>query len=312
MTKFHHVYNIGDKGPVSVLEDNIKMFLDWSFLNIGGFVNIKIPTTNISSGNLYQLKLSTEPGSTANTTWESTRKDWVYETGVVHNNNSPINISGVYLNNTFLPAPTGSGSYGYKINYPLGKVVFNSPVGQKSTVALEYSYRYVQVYKANDTVWWKEFQMETYNASVSKTGPNTGISSDNRIQLPAIVVELTDRTYLKPYQIGSSENIVYQDVLLHIFSETPTYRNSLIDTLLLQKEKCLHLIDMQKVVKNGVFGTNIHGQKNSNFLNYDQLSGNPSYYTNRYNIKDTVLSETSIIASNLYSGVVRWTLEIFP
>lgn len=312
MTTFNHVYNIGDKGPVSVLEDNIKMFLDWSFLNIGGFVNIKIPTSNISPGNLYQLSLSTEPGSTVNTSWESTRKDWVYETGIVHNNISPINISGIYLNNTFLPSPTGSGSYGYKINYPLGKVVFNNPVSAKSTVALQYSYRYVQVYKANDTVWWKEFQTETYNATNSKNSPNTKISSDNRIQLPSIVVELTDRTYLRPYQIGSTENIVYQDVLLHIFSETPSYRNSLVDMLLLQKEKTLHLINIQKVVKNGVFSTDINGQRNPNFLNYSQLSGNPNYYTNKYHIKDTVLSESNIIAANLYSAVVRWTLEIFP
>jgi hypothetical protein len=312
MTKFHHVYNIGDKGPVSLLEDNIKMFLDWSFLNIGGFVNIKIPTQNISSGNLYQLKLSTDPGLTANTSWESPRKDWVYETGVVHNSMSPINISGIYLNNTFLPAPTGSGAYGYKINYPLGKINFNNPVGAKSTVALEYSYRYVQVYKAHDTVWWQEFQQQTYNAAISKTTPNSNISSEHRIQTPLIVVELTDRTYLKPYQLGSSENIVYQDVLLHIFSETPTYRNSLVDMMLLQKEKNLHLIDTQKVVKNGVFSTNINGQFNPNSLNYDQLSYNAQYFTNRYNIKDAVLSETNTISPSLYSGIVRWTLEIFP
>jgi len=312
MTTFNHVYNIGDKGPVSVLEENIKMFLDWSFLNIGGFVNIKIPTANISSGNLYQLSLSTEPGSTVNTSWESTRKDWVYETGIVYNNTSPINISGVYLNNTFLPSPTGSGSYGYKINYPLGKIVFNNPVSVNSTVSLQYSYRYVQVYKANDTVWWKEFQMETYNATNSKNSPNTKISPDNRIQLPSIVVELTDRTYLRPYQIGSTENIVYQDVLLHVFSETSSYRNSLVDMLLLQKEKTLHLINTQKVVKNGVFSTDINGQRNPNFLNYSQLSGNPNYYTNKYHIKDTSLSETSIIAANLYSAIIRWTLEIFP
>lgn len=312
MTTFNHVYNIGDKGTVSVLEDNIKMFLDWSFLNIGGFVNIKIPTVNISSGNLYQLSLSSEPGSVANTSWESTRKDWVYETGIVHNSMSPISISGLYLNNTFLPSPTGSGTYGYKINYPLGKIVFNNPISVNSTVALQYSYRYVQVYKANDTTWWKEFQTETYNATNSKNSPSTQISSANRIQLPSIVVELTDRTYLRPYQIGSTENIIYQDILLHIFSETSSYRNSLIDMMLLQKEKTLHLINTQKVVKNGVSSTDIYGQRNPNFLNYSQLSGNPNYYTNKYHIKDAVLSETNIIASNLYSAVIRWTLEIFP
>jgi hypothetical protein len=316
MTTFHHIYDIGDKGPLSVIEDNIKMFLDWSFLNIGGFVNIKIQTPNISSSNsnnnMSKLKLSTEPGATAGTTWESVRKDWIYETGVTHRSSSPINISGVYLNSNFLSAPTGSGLYGYRVNYPLGRVIFNNPVSTNSDIKLEYSYRYIQVYKANDTPWWKEFQTKTYNSVYSKTSPLSDISPDNRIQLPSIVVEPTDRTYLKPYQLGSSENIIYQDILLHIFTENPLTRNNITDMLLLQKEKTLNLIDMQKVIKNGVNMLDIYGQKRPNGLNYHLLANDSNYWTNRVYIKDAILSETNTISSSLYSSVVRWTLEIFP
>ena len=316
MTTFNHINDIGDKGPLSVIEDNIKMFLDWSFLNVGGFVNIKIQTPNISSNNannnMSKLKLSTEPGSTAGTTWESVKKDWIYETGIYHRNSSPINISGVYLNNNFLSAPTGSGSYGYKINHPLGRVIFDNPVSANSDVKIEYSYRYIQVYKANDTSWWKEFQNKTYNSTYSKNSPLSDISPDNRIQLPCIVIEPTDRTYLRPYQLGSSENIIYQDILLHIFTENSLTRNNITDILLVQKEKTLNLINIQKVIKNGVNMLDIYGQKRPNGLNYHSLSNDVNYFTNKLYIKDTILSETNTISASLYSSIVRWSLEIFP
>lgn len=312
MTTFNHVNNIGEKGPISLLEDNIKMFLDWSFLNIGGFINVKLNNPDISNNNFSQLKLTSVAGSAPNTMWESVRKDWVYENNINYSNNTPINISGIYLNNTFLSAPTGSGAYGYAINYPLGRISFNNPINANSNVKLEYSYRYVQVYKANDTSWWKEFQDQTYNAAYSKTNNITNISSDNRIQFPAIVVENTSRTYLKPYELGTSENIVYQDVLLYIFSDTGSYRNVLVDILLKQKDKILHLIDTNKVIKNKVNQLNYLGQKNPTGLNYDQLFGDPAYYVNKSHIKDAILTETDAISNGLFTGIVRWTLEIFP
>ena len=44
---FKNVSSIGDRQVLSSLEHNLKSFLDWSFLNIGGFINVNIPTSGI-------------------------------------------------------------------------------------------------------------------------------------------------------------------------------------------------------------------------------------------------------------------------
>ena len=43
-TAFAHVAHIGNTLLNSELESNLKSFLEWSFLGIGGWSNITIPT----------------------------------------------------------------------------------------------------------------------------------------------------------------------------------------------------------------------------------------------------------------------------
>jgi hypothetical protein len=309
MSTFQHVSNIGHKQVLSNLEDNLKSFLDWSFLNIGSYVNVTIPTSGIEGGGFHQLKPATEPSATTNKVWGGVRKDWVYESGIP--NQSIINISGIYLNNTFLPAPTGSGNYGYSINYPLGQISFSSAVAASSKVELNYSYRYVQVYKANENSWWKELQQQTYNPANNKSQGDSSITANHRIQMPCIIIEPIARTVLVPRELGSSTNNIIQDVFLHIFTENPTQRNTLLDILLMQKDKTLSLYDCSMVVKNNVFLLDYKGQINPSGLNYDQLYHSDEYRQKWCVIKDANISETNNISHNVYNSIVRWSVEIF-
>lgn len=306
MSKFKDVYDIGQRNVISSLEDNLKNFLDWGFLNIGGFIDVNVPASG-NSGPAF-AKAVTDPSFNTNTVWETQRKDWVYESGVNHNDRTPINISGIYLNNTFLPAPSGSGSYSYSLNYPLGRITFSNPVGASSKVALNYSYKYVQIYKANESTWWKELQNNTYFTN----NPDYNITSNHRIQLPAIIIETIPRTVLTPYEIGTAENIVKQDILLHIFTENPVQRNSIIDTLVLQKDKTLYLNNVTKMLKDNVYPLDYRGQPNNNRLNYDQLQNNSAYFLKKCFINNSSVSEINTFSNSLYNGIVRWTLEIFP
>lgn len=306
MSKFKDVYDIGQRNVISSLEDNLKNFLDWGFLNIGGFIDVNVPASG-NSGPAF-AKTVTDPSFNTNTVWETQRKDWVYESGVNHNDRTPINISGIYLNNTFLPAPSGSGSYSYSLNYPLGRITFSNPVGASSKVALNYSYKYVQIYKANESTWWKELQNNTYFTN----NPDYNITSNHRIQLPAVIIETISRTVLTPYELGTSENIVQQDILLHIFTENPVQRNSIIDTLVLQKDKTLYLNNITKMLKNNVYGLDYKGQPNITRLNYDQLQTNSAYFLKKCFINNASVSEINSFSNSLYNGIVRWTLEILP
>lgn len=312
MSTFNLVTDIGSLNPVASLEDNLKSFLDWSFLNIGGFINITIPDSGISGGASHQLKPVLDPSLPTNRVWEAPRKDWVYETGVSYSGSSPIAISGLYLNGTFLPGPTGSGRYTYNINYPMGRVTFDNFINANSIVSLDYSYRYVQVYKANESPWWKELQEDSYNPANFKTNGDYNITANHRVQPPAIIIELSPRVVLTPYELGTTTNITLQDVLIHVFTESPIQRDNIVNILMLQKDKSLRLYDINKVVRDGLAPLNYSGQPNPNRLNYDQLINNSTYQSKYYNIKNVVVSELNIITPSLYNAILRWSVEIFP
>jgi len=309
MTTFHLVESIGKKNAVASLEDNLKGFLDWSFLHVGGFINVEIPTSGLQGSSFHQLKAVSDP-SQKTKIWEAPRKDWVYETGVSYNSTSPTAISGVSLNGVFLPAPTGSGTYAYNINYPLGRIEFSSNVSATSAVSLEYSYRYVQTYKANESLWWKELQSDTYNPANFKPSGDYSITANHRIQLPAIIIETVSRTVLTPRELGTAQNIILQDVLLHIFTQNINQRNILTETLLLQKDKTLNLYDISNIISDTKYPLNRNGSINPSGLTYPQLCS--EYRSNTCCIKNSSISETNQLTSSLYNSVVRWSIEIFP
>ena len=319
MSTFNTIKNIGEKSILSSLEDNIKSFLDWGFLNIGGFINCSIP----SSGNnpITVLKPVSYPPKPANTVWESSRKDWVYETNIAYTGMQPINISGIYINSQFNALPlTDDDIVGlsisntpYSINYPLGQIVFVSGIPSNTSVKLNYSYRYVQVYKSNENIWWKELQKIAYSPQRTSTPDgDKKLFSDHRIQLPCIIIEIIPRMYQTPYELGNIKNIITQDVLLHIFTDNPSQRANLADILIAQKDKDSFLYNINKLLKNNKQPLLNNGNKNPNGLNYHQIVSNHQYLSNAYYIENSILSEYNQISSSLYNAVVRWTLKIYP
>lgn len=311
MTQFHNVHSITYKDKISILEDNLKGFLDWSFLNIGGFVNVNIPTSGITGvAGFHNLQRSPDPTINGNKLWESQRKDWVYESGISYSGMSPVQFSGVSLNGTFLPAPTGSGNYGYSVNYPLGQILFTNPVSSTSKVSASYSYRYVQVYKSSDSFWWKELQKETYNPANYKPNGDFSISSIHRIQMPCVMIELAPRVELKPYQLGTTQNIWKQEIFLHIFSQTSSQRNILLDILLAQKDKTLYLYDSNKVAQNQAYSLNKYGNINPSGYNYPQLTNN--FRHSWCTISNSSIGEINSLSNSLYNAIMKWSIEIFP
>lgn len=308
MTTFHNVSSLTNNDRIAGLEENIKSFLDWSFLHVGGFVNVTIPTSGVEGGSFHILKNSEDP-IMKDRVWQSPRKDWIYESGISYENTSPIVFSGISLNNTFLPTPTGSGNYTYNINYPLGQIVFDKPVSSRSLITTEYSYRYIQVYTSSDSDWWKEVQKETYNPS-NFNKQDFSITSVHRVQLPAIVVEVIPRTNQIPRELGSVKNILVVDLFLHIFTENKKQRNSIVDALLNQKDITLFLYNSNKIAKQNKNTLNKFGNINPNGYNYpDIIEHFKEYWCTIYNSN---LAELNSLSSSLYNGIVRWSIEIFP
>lgn len=310
---FVGVNSLGESLLINELVNNYKSFLDWGFLNIGGFTNVIIPTSNVNNFSLHVLKPTKDPNYSNNTVWQTPRKDWVYESGISFSGAQPIAFSGVNVGASFYPAPTGNSTLGYKINYSDGRITFNQSVPSGSVVTAQYSYKNVQIYKIEEFPYWKEIQQASLENKTGFSLSDKGdfsISAEKRVQLPAIVIEPIARSSSKPLHLGDISQIIEQDILLHILSDNPKDKNNIVDILRLQKDRMLYLYNTDSVVKSGVYPLNYDGSKNINGQNYDIIANNPDYQWIKCRIKDINISDINFVNIRMYGAVVRVTNEI--
>jgi hypothetical protein len=311
-TTFANVSQIGQTLLTSELEANLKGFLDWAFLGIGGWFDVTIPTAGAWGGDFSTLRAVEDFSYSLGQVWEAARKDWVWETGTPYAGYNPINISGVYVNGVL--KETGDATYAHHYNYPLGRVIFDNPISTSDTVKLDYSYRNVQVYIADQAPWWDELQynsMRVDDATFSEIGSgNWGILSNHRVQMPAIVVEAVPRRTFKPYELGSMSQIVTQDVVFHILAESRWWRNQLIDVVSLQKDKTLQLYDTDKIADGNVFPLDFRGMVVSASSTYDALVNDDAYKFKTCRITDMGITEMQSYNTRLHEGTVRASLEL--
>lgn len=311
-TKFNNVSSLGQNFLIEQLEDNIKSFLDWGLLNIGAFVNISAPITGIANNQLHQLKPTNDPGFTNGRVWQTVRKDLVWETGVNFNGYSPINISGIKINNTLYPTPSGSGSYGYYIDYTLGRVIFNNPV-INDTPTMQYSYRWCQTHKASSSPWWTELQknsLDSDNQFNQKDKGNFNITANHRVQMPCIIIEPISRSSSEPWQLGSTDFMINQDILLHIITEKISDKNTLADIIRLQKHKTIWLYDIKKVVTGQVNGLDYKGTKNITGKIYPDIVNNTAYRWYKCFFKDISILDMETINNSFFWCTIRLTTEV--
>ena len=98
------------------LGQNMVMFFDWGLTNAGAFNNIRLTNLDINGGSKAELKPVDDPNYSTGKVWQLPTRNIVWESGVY--NNGAINVSGIYLNSSFLPLST-SGNYAYNILYLL-------------------------------------------------------------------------------------------------------------------------------------------------------------------------------------------------
>lgn len=311
-TTFQHVCQVGNTLLNSELESNLKSFLDWGFLGIGGWFDVTIPTSGAWGGTFDQLRVVDDPSYTLGQVWETPRKDWVWETGVAYTGGNPINISGVYIDTSL--KGTGDATYTHHYNYPLGRVVFDSPVSTTSTVQIEHSYRNVQTYIADQAPWWDELQYNSMRVDDSTfsqiSSGNWSILANHRVQMPAVVIETVPRRTFQPYELGGTSNFVTQDVLFHIVAENRWWRNQIVDILSIQKDKTLMLYDSDKLATAEAFPLDYRGMVVDASKNYSGIVNNTDYQYTTARITDVAVTEMESYNSRLYEGTVRASFEV--
>lgn len=309
--KFKGVQNIGDSLLSEQLEANIVEYFKWGMLNIGGFNNVVSPTSGVFGGDFSKLKFVDNPQYKKGTIWEGVRQDWVWESGVDYGY-QPISISGVSVNGVFYPSNT-SGAYAHNISYPNGQVVFNTAISTNSVVKVNYSYRNYYI-NHSSVPWFKELFSNSHRPDLlSIPSFASGVMStlaENRIQMPAIIVDVTPDRIMKPYEVGNSSQTVSQDVLFYIFAESPAERNKAVDIITYQKDNVLNLFDKNKLIENNKYPLDYSGFRVSGAITYPEMV-NPtgSYYGGKYFIKDCKVIPTASLPP-LYKALVKMTVEL--
>jgi hypothetical protein len=291
------------------IQDNIIEFLDWALLEKGNYQNVTLGEIAPNSQDYSRLSISSNPNYPSGMAWEGFRKNWVWQSGIsysppplVSNNNTVPGISGIYINDTFYASP-GSGQYAHKVDYYNGRVIFDTPIPTGSKVQAEHSYKYINVIYANSLPWLREIEYRTLMPNPDQTFK---LPSENRVQLPAIAVEIVPKRTMRGYQLGGGQ-YVDTDILFHCLAEDEFTRNKLVDIISLQNEKTILAFNSDEIAKSGDFPLDYMGVPVSGALRYPDLL--EKYYRGKLRFKNSTVQGMDLINSNFYAGIVRITVE---
>lgn len=308
-TTFKHAKNISDDFLLNILEANMKTFLDWAFLCIGGWFDAEINDNNLyGTHQHFKLLPVADPAYVDGQVWQSIRKDWVWETGVTFNGTSPIQVFGVYVDGVF-HANDGTT---YFVNYPQGQIVFNTPQSITANINVSHSYRNIQVYRASDSPWFNYLQYNSFNTSspdiTRLEDGDWSIAGNHRVQLPAIIIETVPRSRSYPYELGNNDIVIEQDIAFYVLAENKNDRNKILDILRLQQDLTFILYDTNQLTQDDAFPLDHNGNLKPSPLMYTNMVD--TYYWRKSFIKSVSLFEMESLNPEFHRGMARATIEI--
>lgn len=313
--KFKGVASINEDLILNNLLYGVIDFYNWSMLVIGGYTNITRtpPISGVFGGQKFRLRPVKQDGYTNGQVWEGFRGNWVWETGIPVVTTQPIKPTGVWVNNIFQPA-TGVGSYSHYVDYPRGRVVFNTAVPVTSTIETEFSTRTVRFEPAeSETVRRLMFDSWSVNRAdflLANSG-NWSDVYDTRLQLPLIGVEVCKRSSFAPYQLGGGQ-YAYHDVVLYIITDNLTDNNQLTDILRMQNDRSIWLINRKTMKDAATYPCQLdyRGTPVASSWQYPELVNESGYrWTSAY-LSNTTSYNLNIPNPSLFGTVVQTTVEI--
>jgi len=296
----------------NILLENFVHFYDWGLVDKGDYYNIDIPEEGLYGGDKHKLRPVTDPNYTDGQVWEAYRSNWVWETGVAFSE-QPTRISGVFVDTSTFRA-TGNIEQPYYINYPDGRVVFDTAIATTSTVHLAYAHKRVNVIPAEGVPWFREIQQGSFrldNPTFLQTGSGDWAQlGQTRIQLPTIAIETVPAKTMSPAQLGGGQ-WSNNDILFYVVAEEHWECANLVDQISLQNDRTLWLFDPNRIAKSGVFPFNYRGEINENAL----PSGLYSHLVDDHRFARVFIHNTSAqgiteVSPELYIGTIRCSTEV--
>lgn len=312
MANLKGLNGFGDATITTHVVENLISFFDYGLVEKSGFVNVEIPTTGYYDGLDHKLTPVIDPRYSDGQVWEGFRSNWAWESGVgalTASDSAYPGVSGVYINEAFYPTST-SGEYSHYINHPLGRVIFDSPIDTNTEVECEYSYKYVNVTRVDGLEWFKQIQQNSErsdNTNFVNNSGEWGVLGDNRLQLPAIGIELVNSRRMIGYQLGGGQTI-FTDFLFHCVAEDSYTRDHLMDIVSLQNDKVLSAYDLNNISSNNAFPLDYRGVPVSGALRYPDLIS--TYPGNNIRLVEASIDSVYSLTPNVHVGTVRFKTEV--
>lgn len=284
---------------------------NWSILDIGGYQNVSVSqSSGLYGGHMARLRPVQDPNYTDGQVWESARSDWVWESGITYSGDAPTIASGVYISGVFYPTST-TGIGAHHINFPLGRVVFNSPINVSSLVQTNYSYRTVSFVQSK-LPWFTQFLYNSFKIEradfLSATGAWSHLSQARR-QMPVVGIELVNRKSSYPYEMGSLAQYMSQDILMYIFAENDFDRDQIVDILAGQNDKRIWLPDRARMKADARYPLDLDykGSPVDSPMYYPDIIDN--FPWTMVSITNVSIQSTKTINGWLYSAIARITFN---
>lgn len=295
----------------TIIGKSLVMFFDWGFVDAGAFNSVSIGGTDIRGSDRSRLKLVHDPNYTQGQVWQTFHNNLVYESGTTVG--SPVQISGLFIGSTFHSALSGT----YTIDYPNGRVIFNTAIPTGSVVKMAYSYKNFTIVESQDVPYlrdmqgnWNDLTGRQYNQAASG---EWSVNGERRLQLPVIAFEASVVSDRAPYELGSYKNRVEDVTKVHVFAESDTEAKNITDIIADQYPRTIFLLDIDRIAKSGDYPIGYDGSKNSRLKTYPQLVGtdqNTMYRLKRIDILDSQITASQWLGPECYYRVTRLKSEI--
>ena len=178
-------------------------------------------------------------------------------------------------------------------------------------VQAEYTYRWVNIY-TSDEPWFKEVMFRSSRPDDTQfSQPGSGdwhIKADNRLQLPAVIVEVVPKRSFAGKALGGG-SIMKQDVLFHVLAEQPYERNKLADIISFQFNKTIYLFDRNAINTAEAFPLDRYGSIASGAMVYpDLVDPANGYFWKKTFFQDMRVQEITG-EPPLFRAVIRATMQ---
>lgn len=298
----------------SLVKQNLELWLNDLLLKDGLYRNISIGEVDFYGRDLSLMvpgeNIEPDIPFADNRVFQSAFKNWVYECGIGSPSSGvlpPTVASGVAVNGTFYPS-SGVGAFSHKVDYPNGRVIFDSPIAAGSIVKADFAHKEVGIHFANSFNNERSpLLIETsYKDNPRATGVDSYPSSQART-LPAIFIDFLGRNS-DGYELGSKSLIAEHFGVFHIWARDDYYRDIIEDILASEQHSVILGINFN----TAPLPLLAFGERNPNFPCYSSLANvNSPYFWRRIYLdgssprKDKALFEVERTR-------VEFTIRVYP